>query len=332
LNIADDTMSKYAAELVALAPDVMLASSSAAVAPLLEATRTVPIVFAGIGDPVAGGYVESQARPGGNATGFTVYEYSIGGKWLELLKEVAPRVTRIAVLRDSTVAAGPGQFGAVQALAPSVGVDLRPIDVRDAGEIERAVTAFAESPNGGVVVFGSPGATIHPLYGLSANARSSQGFLSHSGGRDGVFNAGDGGHVACCGPHRVTYTAHRGVTPSRTANSTRLAFGSNRDDRPCVIRAYLRKLIRARRLGICKPLTVWKLQDRCAGVSSCQLTARPLVQAREPTTGIIVIYISIGLSCADAINNLSSLIEFKGYFGQAVQIAVWIGAHHQRDL
>jgi hypothetical protein len=126
LNIADDTMSKYAAELVALAPDVMLASSSAAVAPLLEATRTVPIVFAGIGDPVAGGYVESQARPGGNATGFTVYEYSIGGKWLELLKEVAPRVTRIAVLRDSTVAAGPGQFGAVQALAPSVGVDSAP--------------------------------------------------------------------------------------------------------------------------------------------------------------------------------------------------------------
>jgi putative tryptophan/tyrosine transport system substrate-binding protein len=156
-----DTMRKYAAELVALAPDVMLASSSAAVAPLLEATRTVPIVFAGIGDPVAAGYVESQARPGGNATGFTVYEYSIGGKWLELLKEVAPRVTRIAVLRDSTVAAGPGQFGAVQALAPSVGVDLRPIDVRDAGEIERAVTAFAESPNGGLVVFGSPGATIH---------------------------------------------------------------------------------------------------------------------------------------------------------------------------
>ena len=156
-----DTMRKYAAELVALAPDVILASSSAAVAPLLEATRTVPIVFAGIGDPVAGGYVESQARPGGNATGFTVYEYSIGGKWLELLKEVAPRVTRIAVLRDSAVAAGPGQFGAVQALAPSVGVDLRPIDVRDAGEIERAVTAFAESPNGGLVVFGSPGATIH---------------------------------------------------------------------------------------------------------------------------------------------------------------------------
>ena len=156
-----DTIRKYAAELVALAPDVMLASSSAAVAPLLQATRTVPIVFAGVADPVAAGYVESLARPGGNVTGFTVYEYSIGGKWLELLKEIAPGVTRVAVLRDSTVAAGPGQFGAIQALAPSVGVDLRPINVRDAGEIERAVTAFAESPNGGLVVIGSPGATIH---------------------------------------------------------------------------------------------------------------------------------------------------------------------------
>jgi putative ABC transport system substrate-binding protein len=152
-------MRKYATELVALAPDVILASSSAAVAPLLEVTRTIPIVFAGIGDPVAGGYVDSQARPGGNATGFTVYEYSIGG--FELLKEVAPPVTRVAVLRGSTVAAGPGQFGAVQALAPSIGVDLRPVDVRDAAEIERAVTAFAQSPNGGLVVFGSPGATIH---------------------------------------------------------------------------------------------------------------------------------------------------------------------------
>jgi putative tryptophan/tyrosine transport system substrate-binding protein len=156
-----DTMRKYATELVALAPDVILASSSAAAAPLLEATRTVPIVFAGVGDPVAAGYVESQARPGGNATGFAVYEYPMGGKWLELLKEVAPHVTRAVVLRDSTIAAGPGQLGAVQAVAPSVGVEVRPVDLRDAGEIERAVTAFAQSPNGGLVVFGSPGATIH---------------------------------------------------------------------------------------------------------------------------------------------------------------------------
>src|SRR5215472_5886050 len=156
-----DTMRKYAAGLVALAPDVILASSSAALAPLLQATRTVPIVFAGVGDPVAAGYVESLARPGGNATGFTIYEYSLGGKWLELFKEIAPRVTRVAVFRDSSIAAGPGQFGTVQALAPSLGMELRPLDVRDASAIERAIAAFAEDSNGGLIVFGSPGATIH---------------------------------------------------------------------------------------------------------------------------------------------------------------------------
>src|SRR6516225_3640149 len=160
-GIDADTLRKYASELVALAPDVILVQSSPALAAMLQATRTIPIVFTLIADPVGAGYVDSLAHPGGNATGFTVFEYSIGGKWLELLKEVAPRVTRIAVLRDSRVAAGPGLFGAVQALAPSIGVDLRPVDVRDAGEIERAVTAFAQSPNGGLVVFGSPGATIH---------------------------------------------------------------------------------------------------------------------------------------------------------------------------
>src|SRR5262249_52724669 len=154
-----DTMRKYAAELVALAPEVILASSSVALAPLLEATRTVPTVFAGVGDPVAAGYVKSLARPGGNATGFLVYEYGIGAKWLELLKEVAPRVTRVAVFRDSSVAAGPGLFGAIQALAPSLGVELRPVDVRDAGEIERAVAAFAQAPGGGLIVGGR--ATIH---------------------------------------------------------------------------------------------------------------------------------------------------------------------------
>jgi putative ABC transport system substrate-binding protein len=138
-----------------------LGSSSAAAAPLLEATRTVPIVFAGVGDPVAAGYVESQARPGGNATGFTVYEYSMGGKWLELLKEVAPRVTRAVVLRDSTIASGPGQFGAVQALAPSVGVDVRPVDLRDAGEIERAVAAFARAPNGDLIATGGGRVRFH---------------------------------------------------------------------------------------------------------------------------------------------------------------------------
>jgi putative ABC transport system substrate-binding protein len=155
-----ETMRKYATELVALAPDVVLASNAAAVAPLLEASRTVPIVFASVADPVAAGFVESLARPGGNTTGFTVFEYSISGKWLDLLKEVAPRVMRVAVLRELGIAAGPAQFGAIQALAPSLGVELRPIGARDAGEIERGLAAFAESSDGGLIVIGSPGVAM----------------------------------------------------------------------------------------------------------------------------------------------------------------------------
>jgi putative ABC transport system substrate-binding protein len=151
-------MQKYAAEMVALAPDVILADSSAAVAPLLQATQTIPIVFAIVADPVGAGYVESLARPGGNATGFTPFEYAIAGKMLELLKEIAPRVTRAAVLRDPAIAAGPGQFGAIQAVAPSLGVELRPVNVRDADEIERSIAAFAQGSNGGLIVTGSPAA------------------------------------------------------------------------------------------------------------------------------------------------------------------------------
>jgi putative ABC transport system substrate-binding protein len=151
-----ETMRKHATELVALRPDVILASTSAAVAPLLEASRTVPIVFAAVADPVAAGFVESLARPGGNATGFTVYEYSISGKWLELLKEVAPRVRRVVVLRELGIAPSLAHFGAIQALAPSLGVELRPVDVRDAGDIERALMAFAQSSDGGIIAIGSP--------------------------------------------------------------------------------------------------------------------------------------------------------------------------------
>ena len=155
-----ETMRNYATELVALAPDVVLASNAAAVEPLLEASRIVPIVFASVADPVAAGFVESLARPGGNTTGFTIFEYSISGKWLELLKEVAPRVMRVAVLRELGIAAGPAQFGAIQALAPSLSVELRPIGVRDAGEIERGLAAFAEGSDGGIIVIGSPGVAI----------------------------------------------------------------------------------------------------------------------------------------------------------------------------
>ena len=130
-------------------------------APLLQATRSVPIVFALVIDPVGAGFVESLARPGGNATGFTTFEYSMSGKWLELLKQIAPTVTRAAVLRDPTIASGIGQFAAVQAVAPSLGVDLSAVDVRDAGEIERAITAFGRSSNGGLIVTASALATRH---------------------------------------------------------------------------------------------------------------------------------------------------------------------------
>jgi putative tryptophan/tyrosine transport system substrate-binding protein len=148
-----DDIRRHAAELVALAPDVILAATgTATVAALLPATRTVPIVFVSAIDPVGAGFVANLARPGGNATGFTIYEYSMSGKWLELLKEIAPRVTRAAVLRDPAVASGIGQFGAVQAVAPALGVELSPVDVRDAGEVERAVTAFARGLNGGLIV------------------------------------------------------------------------------------------------------------------------------------------------------------------------------------
>jgi putative ABC transport system substrate-binding protein len=152
---------RHASELVALAPDVILAGGGAVVPSLLQATRTVPIVFTGTPDPVGAGFVESLARPGGNATGFTIFEYGTSGKWLELLKEIAPHVTRAAVIRDPAIAAGVGQLGAIQFVAPSLGVELRPLGVRDAGEIERVVTAFARSSNGGLIVTGSALAVVH---------------------------------------------------------------------------------------------------------------------------------------------------------------------------
>jgi putative tryptophan/tyrosine transport system substrate-binding protein len=144
---------------LALVPDVILASATPSVQALQQATRTVPIVFAIVADPVGAGFVDSLARPGGNVTGFTPFEYGMSGKWLELLKEIAPRVTRVAVLRDLTI--GLGQLGAIQSVAPSLGVELTPVGVRDAGEIERAVGAFARGSNGGVIVTASTSAIIH---------------------------------------------------------------------------------------------------------------------------------------------------------------------------
>jgi putative ABC transport system substrate-binding protein len=152
---------KYAAELIALAPDVILAPGTTTMGPLLQATRTVPIVFVTLLDPVGAGFVDSLARPGGNATGFIAFEYGLSGKWLELLKQIAPSLTRVAILRDPGTAAGIGQFAAIQSVAPSFAVELRPIDVREVGEIERAVTAFARSSNGGLIVTAGVGAAIH---------------------------------------------------------------------------------------------------------------------------------------------------------------------------
>jgi putative tryptophan/tyrosine transport system substrate-binding protein len=157
---ADDAR-KYATELVALAPDVIFTSGSASVAPLLQATRTVPIVFASVVDPVGAGFVESLARPGGNATGFLQFEYSLSGKWLEVLKQIAPGVARVAVLRDAALTGGVGQFAVIQSVAPSVGIEVSPVNVRDAGEIERAITAFARFANGGLIVTGSTLSLVH---------------------------------------------------------------------------------------------------------------------------------------------------------------------------
>ena len=151
----------YVAELLALAPDIIVSHGSPATAALQEATRTLPIVFVNVTDPVGAGYVASLARPGGNATGFSYVEYGMSGKWLELLKEIAPRVTRAAVLRDPSHALGTGQLGAIQSVAPSLRIEITPIDVRDAGEIERTITDFAPAPNGGLIVSVSSGGLNH---------------------------------------------------------------------------------------------------------------------------------------------------------------------------
>jgi putative ABC transport system substrate-binding protein len=166
-----DRARTYAAELVALAPDVILADGGTDVGPLLKATRTLPIVFVNVTDPVGGGYVESLARPGGNASGFTLFEYAISAKWLELLKETSPRVTRVAVLRNPALISGGGQFGAIQTAAPSFGIELRPVDVRNRSEIERAIAAFARSSNGGLIVTATTLADLHRELIISLAAR-----------------------------------------------------------------------------------------------------------------------------------------------------------------
>jgi ABC-type uncharacterized transport system substrate-binding protein len=168
-NVAN--LRRIAAELAALAPDVILAGGTSTVGPLLQATRTVPIVFTIVADPVGAGYVDSLARPGGNATGFMNFEYSISSKWLELLKEIAPNVTRAAVLRDATQGFAVSEFAVIQAVAPSLRMEVNPVDMRDPGEIERSVGTFARAPNGGLILTGSAAAVRHRNLVITLAAR-----------------------------------------------------------------------------------------------------------------------------------------------------------------
>jgi putative tryptophan/tyrosine transport system substrate-binding protein len=193
----DERLGKYAAELIALAPDVILANSSQSVAALIKVSRVVPIVFASVADPVGAGFVESLGRPGGNVTGFMNFEYSIAGKWLDLLKELAPRLTRVAVLRDATIAAGSGQLGAIQSAATQLGLELRPVGMRDAGEIERGLAAFASSSNGGLIMTASPLNTVHRDLMIALAAR----YKLPAIGSNRLFVTGGG--LMSYGPDRV---------------------------------------------------------------------------------------------------------------------------------
>ena len=183
-----DSSRHYATELVALAPEVIVASASAAMGALQQMRTVPPIVFVSIIDPVGAGFVERLARPGGNVTGFSLFEYSLSAKWLELLKEIAPRVTRAAVLRDTAVGSGVCQYAIIQAVAPSFGVELRPIDLRNPGEIERGVVAFAREPNGGLIIVGAPPGLVHRDLIITLAARHRlpavypYPYFAHSGG------------------------------------------------------------------------------------------------------------------------------------------------------
>jgi len=205
----EDLDRKYAAELVALNPDIILVSGSPGVAALRRVTRTIPIVFVRVADPVGGGFVDSLARPGGNTTGFMLFEYSFSAKWLELLKEIVPHLARVAVLRDATSRAGIGEFAAIQSAAPSLRVELQPVDTSQAGEVERALAALARVANCGVVVTPSAGVSIYrsAIIKLSAQYKlpAVYGFR---------LNAVDGGLIAY-GPNRIDQFSRAGEYTDR---------------------------------------------------------------------------------------------------------------------
>ena len=203
---------KYAAELVLLAPDVILAIGNVTMSPLLEATRTVPIVFTVVIDPVGADFVQNLSRPGGNVTGFMMFEYSLSAKWLELLKEIAPSVTRVAVLREPSLTAGIGQFAVIQAAAPSLGIEVEAINVHDAGEIERAITAFARIGNGGLIATANPGTVIHRDLIITLAARHKLPAVYN--GRQFVA---DGGLISY-GPNLVDQTRQAAVYVDRILN------------------------------------------------------------------------------------------------------------------
>ena len=208
---------RYAAELVALAPDVIISSGTKSMAPLLQATRTVPIVFVNVADPVGAGFVDSLARPGGNVTGFLQFEYSLSGKWVELLKEIAPRVTRVAVLRDPTVTSGIGQFAVVQSVAPSAGMEVVPINVRDPAEIERRFGAFANSANGGVIATASALAVVHRDLLVALASRHRLPAIYHRK----VFVVAGG--LISYGPNLIDQFAHAGGYAGRILNGEKPA-------------------------------------------------------------------------------------------------------------
>src|SRR5215468_7755748 len=196
-----DMARKYAVELVALAPDVVLAAGTQGVTAIQQVNRPVPVVFVGVADPVGAGFVNNLARPGGNATGFMLYEYSLSGKWLELLKQIAPHVAQVAVLRDQSSASGIGQFSAVQALAPSLGVQVSPVNARNTNEVENGVATFARTPNGGLIVTGIPSVIHrHLIIKLAAQYKLPAIYAYRS-------NAGDGGLISY-GPNRLDQHRH----------------------------------------------------------------------------------------------------------------------------